>query len=91
MNSSTEALVLFSISALVGEIGFQATYKFRPNLMARAAWDFMWITGVALAPDGEPGLNALCPAYRAFFRHSRPGLQRLARHMKQGRTLRSFI
>ena len=45
---------------------------------------------VALAPDGEPGLNALCPAYKAFFRHSRPGLERLAAHMKQGRTLRSF-
>ena len=37
--------------ALIGEVGFQATYKFRPNLMARASWDFMWITGVALAPE----------------------------------------
>ena len=45
----------------------------------------------AVASDGEPGLNALCPAYKAFFRHSRPGLERLAAHMKQGRTLRSFI
>ena len=38
-------------AALIGEVGFQATYKFRPNLMGRAAYDFMWITGVALAPE----------------------------------------
>jgi hypothetical protein len=38
-------------AALIGEIGFQATYKFRPNLMGRAAYDFMWISGVALAPE----------------------------------------
>jgi uncharacterized protein len=42
------------------------------------------------APDGTPGLNYLCPAYRMFFRHSRPGLYRLAQHMKLGRSLRSF-
>jgi hypothetical protein len=40
-----------SPAALVGEVGFQATYKFRPNLIGRAAWDFMWISGVALAPE----------------------------------------
>jgi uncharacterized protein len=44
----------------------------------------------ALTPDGEPGLNYLCPAYKRFFRHSRPGLGRLAAHMKSGRSLRSF-
>ena len=38
-------------AALIGEVGFQATYKFRPNLMGRAAYDFMWISGVALAPE----------------------------------------
>jgi hypothetical protein len=37
--------------ALIGEVGFQATYKFRPNLIGRAGWDFMWISGVALAPE----------------------------------------
>lgn len=42
------------------------------------------------APDGAPGLSYLCPAYRRFFRHSRPGLYRLAQHMKLGRSLRSF-
>jgi hypothetical protein len=40
-----------SPAALIGEVGFQATYKFRPNLVGRAAWDFMWISGVALAPE----------------------------------------
>jgi uncharacterized protein len=44
----------------------------------------------AAGPGGEPGLNALCPAYKKFFRHSRPGLFRLAAHMKEGRSLRSF-
>jgi hypothetical protein len=38
-------------AAFIGEVGFQATYKFRPNLMGRAAYDFMWVTGVALAPE----------------------------------------
>jgi len=42
------------------------------------------------APDGTPGLSYLCPAYRRFFRHSRPGLYRLAQHMKLGRPLRAF-
>jgi hypothetical protein len=40
-----------SEASLVGEVGFQATYKFRPNLMGRVGYDFMWITGLALAPD----------------------------------------
>jgi len=42
------------------------------------------------AKGGEQGLNILCPAYKAFFRHSRPGLTRLAAHMKEGRSLRAF-
>jgi uncharacterized protein len=39
---------------------------------------------------GQPGVSSLCPAYRTFFRHSTPGLTRLAAHMKAGRSLRSF-
>ena len=41
---------------------------------------------------GRPGerLNALCPAYRRFFRHSRPIRARLAAHWKAGRPLRDF-
>jgi hypothetical protein len=38
-------------ASLIGETGFFATFKFRPNLMGRASYDFMWATGVALAPE----------------------------------------
>ena len=37
--------------ALIGETGFFASYKFRPNLIGRASYDFMWVTGMALAPE----------------------------------------
>jgi uncharacterized protein len=46
---------------------------------------------ISAAPDGEPGLNYLCAAYRSFFRHSRPALDLLAAHMKAGRPLRAFV
>jgi len=39
----------------------------------------------------EAGVNRLCVAYRRFFTHFKPGLARLAAHMKSGRSLRSFI
>jgi uncharacterized protein len=45
---------------------------------------------ISSTPDGEPGLSYLCPAYKHFFHHSRPGLASLAAHMKTGRSLRSF-
>ena len=35
--------------------------------------------------DGEPGLNYLCEGYRAYFRHARPVLDRMARLWLQGR------
>ena len=38
-------------SSLIGEAGIQGTYKFRPNLVGRASYDFMWVSGVALAPE----------------------------------------
>jgi len=38
-------------ASLIGEVGFEATFKFRPNLMGRAAYDFTWVTGLALAPE----------------------------------------
>jgi uncharacterized protein len=41
-------------------------------------------------PSGEAGVNALCAAYRRFFRHCRPVLGRLAAHWKAGRPLRAF-
>jgi len=36
--------------SLVGEVGFVGTYHIRPNLALRASYDFMWVTGLALAP-----------------------------------------
>jgi uncharacterized protein len=45
---------------------------------------------IAAAPDGESGLNCLCPSYKAFFRHARPELARLAGHMKAGKPLQEF-
>jgi uncharacterized protein len=44
----------------------------------------------AASADGEGGLNYLCAAYRRFFLHSKPELTRLAAHMKEGKSLRSF-
>lgn len=40
-----------SPAAMVGEFGIQATYKFKPNLMVHAGYDFMWITGLALGAE----------------------------------------
>jgi hypothetical protein len=37
--------------ALIGEVGFEANYKFTPNMTGRVAYDFMWINGLALAPE----------------------------------------
>ncbi|MGA2975662.1 MAG: anaerobic sulfatase maturase [Spirochaetia bacterium] len=45
---------------------------------------------IDIAPNGEPGLNYLCPGLKRFFRHSGPDLTRLAAHMKAGRRLRAF-
>jgi uncharacterized protein len=45
---------------------------------------------IVAAPDGSGALNYLCPAYRRFFAHSRPVLERLAAHMKAGRRLAEF-
>jgi uncharacterized protein len=38
----------------------------------------------ARTPDGEPGLNYLCPGLKKFFIHSRPPLQRIASLMRSG-------
>jgi uncharacterized protein len=39
----------------------------------------------------EAGLSYLCPAYKRFFRHARPVMERLAVHWQAGLPLRSFI
>jgi uncharacterized protein len=36
-------------------------------------------------PDGEPGLNYLCPAYKHFFRHINPAMQAMVRFIREGR------
>jgi hypothetical protein len=38
-------------SSVVAEAGIQASYKFRPNLIGRFSYDFMWVSGVAIAPE----------------------------------------
>jgi uncharacterized protein len=47
-----------------------------------------------IIPSGEAaaegGLNYLCPAYKRFFAHCQPTLERLAAHMKAGLKLRDF-
>jgi uncharacterized protein len=35
----------------------------------------------AITPDGEPGLNYLCPAYQRFFHHIDPYMQFMAREL----------
>jgi len=35
-------------------------------------------------PDGEDGLNYLCPGFKRFYRHSRPFLQRMAQFRRAG-------
>jgi len=39
------------VAALVGEVGLVGTYRFRPNVIFHAAWDFTWVSGLALAPE----------------------------------------
>jgi uncharacterized protein len=41
-------------------------------------------------PGEEPGLNMLCAAYKRFFAHAKPELDRLAAHLKAGLPLRDF-
>jgi radical SAM protein with 4Fe4S-binding SPASM domain len=36
-------------------------------------------------PDGDPGLNYLCRAYKKFFNHSAPAMQRMAELLRAGR------
>ncbi|HVT81318.1 MAG TPA: anaerobic sulfatase maturase [Phycisphaerae bacterium] len=38
-----------------------------------------------VTPDGEAGLNYLCPSYKKFFNHARPQLQLMASLLRTGR------
>lgn len=46
---------------------------------------------IAPSPAGEPAVSYLCPAYKRFFRHARPVMERLAVHWKAGLPLASFV
>lgn len=39
----------------------------------------------ATTPDGEPGLNYLCPGLMAFFRHTQPQMKRMAELVRRGK------
>ena len=36
-------------------------------------------------PDGESGLNYLCPAYKQFFHHVQPAMAAMAQLLQTGR------
>lgn len=38
-------------AALIGEFGFFSSYKIKPNVIIHAAYDFMWVVGLARAPE----------------------------------------
>jgi hypothetical protein len=38
-------------ASMIGEVSLAGTYTFRPNLVAHASFDFMWITGLAMSAD----------------------------------------
>ncbi len=38
-------------ASLIGEVGFFASYKFRPNLVGHVGYDFMWVSGMTLAAE----------------------------------------
>lgn len=37
--------------AFIGEFGFVGNYRWTPNVTFRAAWDLMWVSRLALAPE----------------------------------------
>jgi len=36
-------------------------------------------------PDGEPGLNYLCPSFKHFFGHTTPAFRRMTQLVRSGR------
>jgi uncharacterized protein len=39
------------------------------------------------APDGEPGLNYLCPGLKRFFAHAVPQAEKIARRLRKAETV----
>jgi len=52
---SEERLARSRDVAGVAEFGFTAAYQVRANMVVRAAYDLMWLSGVALAPEQVNG------------------------------------
>jgi uncharacterized protein len=46
---------------------------------------------LARTPEGEEGLNYLCPGLKQFYTHTRPYLQKLAWHRRSGEPMESFM
>lgn len=46
---------------------------------------------LARTPEGEEGLNYLCPDLKQFYTHSRPHLQKLAWHRKSGEPMENYM
>ncbi len=46
---------------------------------------------LARSPDGEEGLNYLCPGLKQFYAHSRPYLQQLAWHQRSGEPMENYM
>jgi uncharacterized protein len=42
-------------------------------------------------PEGEDGLNYLCPGLKRFYTHSRPYLQNLAWHRRSGEPIEHYM
>ncbi|NQU23866.1 MAG: anaerobic sulfatase maturase [Candidatus Nealsonbacteria bacterium] len=60
-----------------------------PNVCRRCPWLFI-CNGACpkdrfVAADGQPGLNYLCPGYKAFFKHIDPTMKAMAAEVQAGR------
>ena len=45
----------------------------------------------ALTPEGEPGLNYLCPGYQHFFQHIAPVMERMTAALRAGKPAASVV
>ena len=65
--------------AVCGQVGVGVNYKFRPNLVGHASYDFIWVGGLALAPEQYQFNSTLTPSLDArstmFLTGGRIGLE----------------
>jgi uncharacterized protein len=81
---------LEELLALPGRRAFGRAKRETLPRACRACDVLPWCNGGCPKDRDARGMNALCPAYGAFFRHARPLLGRLATHWKAGRSLSAF-